>query len=75
VDIRRLDGQLIATGRARSESWSKLVPGGRFMDRILPAPIYRELRPDAWGADAATPNGCLVDPAAFRIPFLTRTCS
>ena len=42
--------------KPRPEAWNKLVPGGRFMDRILPAPIYDKLTSDAWGADAVRPR-------------------
>ncbi|GAH87449.1 unnamed protein product [marine sediment metagenome] len=37
--------------KPRPEAWKDLVYGGRFMDRILPAPIYDGLETDTWGAD------------------------
>ena len=33
--------------KPRPEAWNGLVPGGRFMDRILPAPIYQGLETDS----------------------------
>ncbi len=52
--------------KPRPEAWNALVPGGRFMDRILPAPIHDGLENDTWGADAVRPrdihNG-IEDPA------------
>ena len=42
--------------KPRPEAWNKLVHGGRFMDRILPAPVYKGLERDAWGADAVKPR-------------------
>ena len=52
--------------KPRPEAWNRLVHGGRFMDRILPAPIYKGLETDMWGTDAVKPrdihNG-IEDPA------------
>lgn len=42
--------------KRRPEAWKNLVHGGRFMDRILPAPIYDKLTSDTWGADAVRPR-------------------
>ena len=42
--------------KLRPEAWKNLVHGGRFMDRILPAPIYDKLTSDTWGADAVRPR-------------------
>lgn len=42
--------------KPRPEAWSNLVPGGRFMDLILPAPIYQGLETDTWGTDAVKPR-------------------
>ena len=52
--------------KPRPEAWNDLVHGGRFMDRILPAPICKGLETDTWGTDAVKPrdihNG-IEDPA------------
>jgi hypothetical protein len=42
--------------KPRPEAWNSLAHGGRFMDRILPAPIYRGLESDTWGADSVRPR-------------------
>jgi len=42
--------------KPRPEAWNGLVPGGRFMDRILPAPMYKSLGTDTWGTDAVKPR-------------------
>ncbi len=42
--------------KPRPEVWKDLAYGGRFMDRILPAPIYDKLTSDTWGADAVRPR-------------------
>ena len=42
--------------KPRPEAWGGLVLGGRFMDRILPAPIHQGLENDTWGADAVRPR-------------------
>jgi len=42
--------------KPRPEAWKDLAYGGRFMDRILPAPIYQGLEYDTWGADAVRPR-------------------
>jgi len=42
--------------KPRPEAWKNLVYGGRFMDRIVPAPIYDKLTSDTWGADAVRPR-------------------
>lgn len=42
--------------KARPEAWKNLVYGGRFMDRILPAPIHDKLTRNTWGADAVRPR-------------------
>ncbi len=42
--------------KPRPDAWKNLVYGGRFMDRILPAPIYDKLTSDTWGADAVRPR-------------------
>lgn len=42
--------------KPRPEAWNDLVHGGRFMDRILPAPIYQGLENDTWGADSVRPR-------------------
>ena len=42
--------------KPRPKEWNDLVHGGRFMDRILPAPIYQGLESDTWGADAVRPR-------------------
>ncbi|MBN2180336.1 MAG: glycoside hydrolase family protein [Sedimentisphaerales bacterium] len=44
------------TERQRPEEWSKLVYGGRFMDRFLPMPVQGELTSDTWGADNVKPR-------------------
>ena len=51
-------GSLYAQHRdkPRPEAWKNLVYGGRFMDTILPAPIYDKLTSDTWGADAVRPR-------------------
>lgn len=52
--------------RETPAEWKKLVPGGQFMDRILPAPIYQGLETNTWGAAGVRPrdihNG-MEDPA------------
>jgi hypothetical protein len=52
--------------KPRPEAWEHLAFGGRFMDRILPAPIYEGLETDTWGTDNVRPrdihNG-IEDPA------------
>lgn len=42
--------------KARPKAWDALVYGGRFMDRIKPAPIYKGLESDTWGTDAVCPR-------------------
>lgn len=42
--------------KPRPIAWKDLVHGGRFMDRILPAPIYKGLESDTWGVDAVRPR-------------------
>lgn len=42
--------------KPRPAAWKGLVHGGRFMDRILPAPIYTGLESDTWGTDAVRPR-------------------
>lgn len=42
--------------KPRPEAWNSLAHGGRFMDRTLPAPIYRGLESDTWGADSVRPR-------------------
>lgn len=42
--------------KPRPEAWNDLVYGARFMDRILPAPIFDGLETDTWGADAVIPR-------------------
>ncbi len=42
--------------KPRPEAWNNLVPGGRFMDRILPSPIYKGLETDTWGTGAVRPR-------------------
>lgn len=42
--------------KPRPEAWNDLVHGGRFMDRILPSPIYQGLESDTWGTDAVRPR-------------------
>lgn len=42
--------------KRRPEAWKNLVYGGRFMDRILPAPIHNGLESNTWGADAVRPR-------------------
>jgi len=42
--------------KPRPEAWNDLAHGGRFMDRILPAPIRDGLESDTWGADAVRPR-------------------
>jgi len=42
--------------KLRPKAWESLIHGGRFMDRILPAPIYDKLTSDTWGADAVRPR-------------------
>ena len=46
----------IAVQRETPAKWKKLVPGGQFMDRILPAPIHDKLTSDTWGADGVRPR-------------------
>ena len=46
----------IAVERETPEKWKQLVPGGQFMDRILPAPIHDTLTSDTWGADGVRPR-------------------
>jgi hypothetical protein len=52
--------------KPRPEAWEKLTFGGRFMDRILAAPVHGKLTSDTWGAAAVRPrdihNG-IEDPA------------
>lgn len=51
--------------KPRPEAWNNLVYGGRFMDRILPAPVYNGLECDTWGTDAVRPrdiNNGIEDP-------------
>lgn len=42
--------------KPRPKAWNDLVYGGRFMDRIEPAPIYKGLESDTWGTDAVRPR-------------------
>jgi hypothetical protein len=42
--------------RPRPAEWSKLVYGGRFMDRFLPMPNIGTLTRDTWGADNVLPR-------------------
>ena len=42
--------------KPRPQAWNNLVYGGRFMDRILPAPIYKGLETGTWGTDAVRPR-------------------
>jgi hypothetical protein len=42
--------------KPRPEAWKDLVYGARFMDRILPAPVYDGLECDTWGTDAVRPR-------------------
>ncbi len=42
--------------KPRPEEWNDLAYGGRFMDRILPAPVYEGLECDTWGTDAVRPR-------------------
>lgn len=42
--------------KPRPKAWDDLVYGGRFMDRIEPAPIYKGLESDTWGTDAVRPR-------------------
>ena len=42
--------------RPRPAEWSKLVYGGRFMDRFLPMPNIGKLTRDTWGADNVLPR-------------------
>ena len=42
--------------KPRPEAWNELVHGGRFMDRILPSPIYKGLETNTWGTDAVRPR-------------------
>ncbi|MFU8847340.1 MAG: glycoside hydrolase family protein [Opitutales bacterium] len=42
--------------KPRPPEWEGLVYGGRFMDRILPAPIYKGLESDVWGAGNVRPR-------------------
>jgi len=44
------------TERPRPAEWSKLVFGGRFMDRFLPMPTLGPLTRDTWGADNVLPR-------------------
>ncbi|HZL11295.1 MAG TPA: glycoside hydrolase family protein [Prolixibacteraceae bacterium] len=44
------------TERQRPAEWSKLVYGGRFMDRFLPMPNIGKLISDTWGADNVLPR-------------------
>ena len=44
------------TERPRPAAWSKLVYGGRFMDRFLPMPNLSKLTRDTWGADNVLPR-------------------
>jgi hypothetical protein len=37
--------------KPRPESWEHLAFGGRFMDRILPAPVHEGLETDTWGTE------------------------
>ena len=51
--------------KPRPEEWKDLIYGGRFMDRILPAPVYEGLECDTWGTDAVRPrdiNNGIEDP-------------
>jgi hypothetical protein len=54
-----------AVARETPAEWKRLVNGGQFMDRILPAPIYDKLTSDTWGADCVRPrdiNNGIEDP-------------
>ena len=42
--------------KPRPEAWEHLAFGGRFMDRILPAPIFEGLEADPWGTDKVRPR-------------------
>jgi hypothetical protein len=42
--------------KPRPEAWEHLAFGGRFMDRILPAPIHEGLETDTWGTDRVRPR-------------------
>ena len=44
------------TTRPRPQEWSRLVPGGRFMDRFLPMPAKGELSSKSWGASNVQPR-------------------
>lgn len=46
----------IVVGRDTPTEWQRLVPGGQFMDRILPAPLNAALTSDTWGADGVRPR-------------------
>ena len=44
------------TERLRPAEWSKLVFGGRFIDRFLPMPDLGKLTRETWGADNVLPR-------------------
>ena len=46
----------IIVERKTPAEWKKLVAGGQFMDRVLPAPIYNKPTTDTWGADGVRPR-------------------
>ncbi|MDR2764496.1 MAG: hypothetical protein LBB90_05640 [Tannerella sp.] len=56
------------TQRPRPAEWSRLVEGGRFMDRFMPMPPGR-LSKDLWGAEGVVPryvdNGIENDSVSF----------
>jgi len=49
-------GEESITQRKTPEAWTRLVHGGQFKDRILPAPIHQGLETNTWGADSVRPR-------------------
>lgn len=54
--IKKEPSYPIVVERETPQEWKQLVPGGQFMDRILPAPVYKTLTSDTWGADGVRPR-------------------
>ncbi|MGM0574009.1 MAG: hypothetical protein ACQESL_09690 [Bacteroidota bacterium] len=51
-----LDASAQHKDKPRPEAWNNLVYGGRFMDRILPAPVYTGLECFTWGTREVRPR-------------------
>jgi hypothetical protein len=54
--ISSIETKAQTTERQRPTEWSKLVYGGRFMDRFLPMPDIGKLTTDTWGDSNVVPR-------------------